>query len=113
MLIGKKALIMILTSFTSTTPALLLSLAVALLAGLLMSRVVKLIKLPAVTGYLIAGILIGPMVLGRLGINGLGMVEGEPTALEPLSQLALGFIAFAMGNEFRLSQLKQIGQPEL
>jgi Kef-type K+ transport system membrane component KefB len=101
---------MILTAFTSTTPALLLSLAIALLAGLLMSRVVKLIKLPAVTGYLIAGILIGPMVLGQLGINGLGMIEGEPKALEPLSQLALGFIAFAMGNEFRLAHLKSIGK---
>ena len=101
---------MILTSFTSTTPTLLLSLAVALLAGLLMSRVVKIIKLPAVTGYLIAGIIIGPMVLGRANINGLGIVEGELDALQPLSQLALGFIAFAMGNEFRLAHLKNIGK---
>ena len=96
--------------FVSTTSSLLLSLSIALLAGLLMSRVVKIIKLPAVTGYLIAGIIIGPMVLGRLGINGLGFIEGEPDALAPLSQLALGFIAFAMGNEFRLAHLKNIGK---
>ena len=101
---------MILTSFTSTTPALLLSLAVALLAGLLMSRVVKIFKLPAVTGYLIAGIIIGPMILGSFGVSGLGIVDGELEALKPLSELALGFIAFAMGNEFRLAHLKEIGK---
>ena len=97
-------------NFTATTSTLLLSLAIALLAGLLLSRVVKLIKLPAVTGYLIAGILIGPALLGGLNIDGLGITEGELDGLKVLSELALGFIAFAMGNEFRLSQLKQIGK---
>jgi Kef-type K+ transport system membrane component KefB len=75
-----------------------------------MSRVVKIIKLPAVTAYLIAGILIGPMLLGRFNIDGLGITESELSGLKILSELALGFIAFAMGNEFRLSQLKKIGK---
>ena len=89
----------------------LLSIAVALTAGLLLSRVVKLIKLPAVTGYLIAGILIGPYCLGRLGIPGLGFPTHEAvTSLDVISQVALGFIAFAIGNEFRLSQLKKTGR---
>ena len=50
----------------------LLVISVALSAGLFMSRVVKPLKLPAVTGYLVAGILIGPYCLGLLGIKGLG-----------------------------------------
>ena len=89
----------------------LLSIAVALMAGLLLSRVVKPLKLPAVTGYLIAGILIGPYCLGRLEIPGLGFASHEDvTALGVISQVALGFIAFAIGNEFRLSQLKKTGR---
>ena len=96
--------------FVSTTSSVLLSLSIALLAGLLMSRVVKFLKLPAVTAYLIAGILIGPMLLGRLNVDGLGIIESQLDGLKILSELALGFIAFAMGNEFRLSQLKKIGK---
>lgn len=89
----------------------LLSIAVALFAGLMMSRVVKPLKLPAVTGYLIAGLLIGPFVLGRLGIEGIGFTSlASVEALKPISEVALGFIAFAIGNEFRLSQLKAIGK---
>ena len=95
---------------TFTTSSLLLSLSIALLAGLLMSRVVKIFKLPAVTGYLIAGILVGPMLLGSLKIDGIGITENELEGLKILSELALGFIAFAMGNEFRLTQLKKIGK---
>jgi len=89
----------------------LLSIAIALIAGLLVSRVVKVLKLPAVTGYLIAGVLIGPYCLGRLGVPGLGFADHEAiTAMNVMSQVALGFIAFAIGNEFRLSQLKKIGR---
>ena len=89
----------------------LLSLAVALFAGLMMSRVVKLFKLPAVTGYLIAGILIGPYCLGALGVRGLGFVDMENIkTYSLLSETALGFIAFLIGNEFRLSQLKKTGK---
>lgn len=89
----------------------LLSIAIALAAGLALSRVVKLIKLPAVTGYLIAGILIGPYCLGLLGIPGLGFISSENVhSFSIISDVALGFIAFAIGNEFRISQLKAIGK---
>lgn len=90
---------------------MLLSVAVALFAGLMLSRVVKPLKLPAVTGYLIAGLLIGPFVLGRLGVSGIGFTSLEAvSALKPISEVALGFIAFAIGNEFRLTQLRAIGR---
>ena len=82
----------------------------ALAAGLFMTRPAKKLGLPAVTAYLVAGILIGPYCLGRLGIEGLGFVSAESVqALGLFSDVALGFIAFAIGNEFRLSQLKKIG----
>ena len=82
----------------------------ALAAGLFMTRPAKKLGLPAVTAYLVAGILIGPYCLGRLGIEGLGFVSSESVqALGLFSDVALGFIAFAIGNEFRLSQLKKIG----
>lgn len=89
----------------------LLSIAIALSAGLLMSRVVKPLKLPAVTGYLIAGILIGPYCLGQLGLSGIGFVNHtEVSSLSVMNDMALGFIAFAIGDEFRLSQLKHTGK---
>ncbi|MBS5678824.1 MAG: cation:proton antiporter [Clostridiales bacterium] len=89
----------------------LLSIAVALCAGLLVSRFVKPLKLPAVTGYLIAGILIGPYCLGKLGVPGLGFpTTADVKALSLFNDVALGFIAFAIGNEFRLSQLRQTGK---
>ncbi len=94
---------------------ILLSISVALFAGLLMTRVLKPFGLPAVTGYLIAGILIGPYCLGYLGdylgIIGLGFTSGEYLKeFGIISDVALGFIAFSIGNEFRLKQLKQIGK---
>ncbi len=90
---------------------ILLSIAVALLAGLLMSRAVKPFGLPAVTGYLIAGLLIGPYCLGKLGIEGIGFVSMDyVNRLGVISDVALGFIAFSIGNEFRLSQLKKTGK---
>lgn len=90
---------------------ILLALSLSLLAGLLLSRLAKLAQLPAVTAYLIAGILIGPYVLGKLGVKGLGFTslhDVEKFAL--ISEVALGFIAFSIGNEFRLAQLKKIGK---
>ena len=89
----------------------ILAISVALIMGLLMTRVLKSLKLPDVTAYLIAGVLIGPYVLGRLNIPGVGFVstsDVEQYAL--ISNVALGFIAFTIGNEFRLSQLKNIGR---
>lgn len=95
----------------SASIQLLFSVAVALAAGLLMSRAAKKLSLPAVTGYLVAGILIGPYCLGRLGVPSLGFVSAESVAaMDIMSQVALGFIAFSIGNEFRISQLKKIGK---
>ena len=89
----------------------LLSLSIALLTGLMLSRLAKLAKLPAVTAYLIAGILIGPYCLGAFGVKGLGFVNmHDIETYSIISDVALGFIAFSIGNEFRLSQLKKIGK---
>ncbi len=90
---------------------ILLSLSVALFAGLMLSRLAKLVKLPAVTAYLVAGILIGPYCLGALGVEGIGFTSMDSIkTYRLLSDTALGFIAFSIGNEFRLSQLKRIGK---
>ena len=90
---------------------MLLSLSVALFAGLMLSRPAKMLKLPAVTAYLVAGILVGPYVLGQLGIPGLGFVSmADIKTYSLLSDVALGFIAFSIGNEFRLATLKQTGR---
>ena len=90
---------------------ILICLAVCLIAGLLMSRLAKVLKLPAVTAYLIAGLILGPFCLGRLGIPGFGFQSLENVeSYKIISQVALGFIAFAMGNEFRLAQLKSMGK---
>ena len=89
----------------------LLLLAVALFAGLLMTRLFVKLHLPDVTAYLVAGILIGPCVLGRLGLPGLGFnTPKQVDSLSMISDVALGFIAFAIGHEFRLSALKQTGK---
>ena len=91
----------------------LLSTAFALLAGLMMTRLFKRIGggLPDVTSFLIAGVLIGPYVLGRLQVPGLGFATFEEIdQVTVLSNVALGFIAFDIGNEFRLSQLKKTGR---
>ncbi len=88
----------------------LICLAVALIGGLMMSRLTKLLKLPAVTAYLVAGLLMGPFCLGALGVPGMGFNSlAQVEGLSILTQTALGFIAFAIGNEFRLSQLKSMG----
>lgn len=92
------------------TASIFLSLSIALLAGLLLSRLAKKVQLPAVTAYLVSGVLIGPFVLGKLGIPGIGISADQIEGFGIISDLALGFIAFAMGNEFRLSQLKKIGK---
>ena len=104
---------------------ILVSLSISMLAGLLMSRLAKLLKLPAVTAYLVAGIIVGPFMLGALNFDFLGsglthlgfspedfgLVGNEKnSALELISDVALGFIAFAIGNEFRVHELKTIGK---
>ena len=108
---------------------ILLSLSIALFAGLMMTRACKPFGLPAVTGYLVAGIIVGPYCLGQLseyvmqlGVNngnenlmqlgqGLGFSSHEYVEkFKILSEAALGFIAFTIGNEFRLGTLKKIGK---
>lgn len=92
---------------------MLICLSIALIAGLLMSRLAKAVNLPAVTSYLVAGLLLGPFVLGRLGLSGLGIGFGSLEQVEgygAVTQVALGFIAFVIGNEFRLSSLRSMGQ---
>ena len=89
----------------------LLAVGVAVIAGLMLTRLFTRLKLPDVTAYLVAGVLIGPWVLGRLGVPGLGLSTAEEVdKLEFLSDIALGFIAFAIGSEFRLSKLREIGK---
>ena len=91
---------------------LLIQISVCLIAGLMMSRIAKLLNLPAVTAYLVAGLLLGPFCIGALGLSGVGIGFGSLEAvgsLDLISQAALGFIAFTIGNEFRLAQLKQMG----
>ena len=94
---------------------MLICLSLALIAGLLMSRAAKAVRLPAVTAYLLTGLLLGPFFLGRLGLSrfGFGFGFGSLAAVEGygiLTQVALGFIAFVIGNEFRLSALKHMGR---
>ena len=91
----------------------LIPMSIALVAGLLMTRVFKKLHLnfPDVTAFLIAGLAIGPYGLGSLHIGGLGFSSLEAVNdLSVISSVALGFIAFAIGNEFRLSQLKETGR---
>ncbi len=102
---------------------ILLSLSIGLLVGLLLSRLAKKLGLPAVTAYLVAGILVGPFLLGDLSVdapflresgfaNGIhfGFSEDDLDAFKIISEVALGFIAFSIGNEFRLSDLKKNGK---
>ena len=90
--------------------SILLSVSIAVMAGLLMTRIFKPLRLPSVTSYLIAGVLIGPYILGRLHIQGLGFVSSDAVSqMGLISEVALGFIAFSIGNEFRLEELRETG----
>ena len=92
----------------------LLNISVAMFAGLMLTRLGNKLKLPDVTAYLVAGVLIGPCVIGALHIPGLGFSSfDELEALGAISDVALGFIAFSIGNEFRLSQLRETGRQAL
>ncbi len=92
----------------------LLSLSVAIFAGLMMTRVLNRWHLPDVTAYLFAGLRIGPFFLGRFAIPGVGFSSyDELHGLGLISDIALGFIAFSIGNEFRLSQLRETGRQAL
>ena len=89
----------------------ILSVAFALIFGLLFTRVTNKLKLPDVTAYLISGVLIGPYCLGALGIEGLGFTSAHSLeVLGFIANVALGFIAFAIGDEFRIENLKKTGK---
>ena len=97
-----------------TTIQTLLSIAVCMFAGLMMTRALKRLHLPDVTAYLIAGVLIGTYCIGRFVIGGFSF--GFNNEIAPvgsftiISDIALGFIAFDIGNEFRLKDLKHTGK---
>ena len=89
----------------------LLAIGIAMFAGLLLSRIVSRLNLPDVTSYLIAGVLVGPLVLGRLGVPGLGFTSFHfVESLGLVCDAALGFIAFSIGSEFRVSALRKTGR---
>lgn len=79
-----------------------INLALMIFIGMALGRLVKKIKLPNVTGYLLAGLLLGPSVLGILNDDFLNSVS-------VISDAALGFIAFSIGNEFKISYFKRVG----
>lgn len=85
---------------------MLIVLAVAMVCGLAASRGARALKLPNVTAFLVAGLLIGPSVLGIIN-------KEQTESLAIISQAALGFIAFSIGSEFKLAHLKQIGKAPL
>ena len=80
----------------SSSATILISLSVALLSGLLLSRLAKLVRLPAITAYLVAGVLIGPYILGAFAVPGLGITHSQIAGFGIISDLALGFIAFSI-----------------
>ena len=89
----------------------LLAIGVAMFAGLFLSRLTSKFNLPDVTSYLVAGVLIGPLCLGLLGIDGLGFKSFEfVEEMVLLNDVALGFIAFSIGSEFRISALRKTGR---
>ncbi len=89
----------------------LFSIGIAMFAGLLLTRLTKRFNLPDVTSYLVAGLLVGPLALGALGIPSLGFSSfAFVEEMGLVCDVALGFIAFSIGNEFRLEALKKIGR---
>lgn len=83
--------------------SILFYLAIIVLTGILMARILDRVKLPNVTGYLIAGLIIGPSVLGIIPKNLI-------SEFSIISEVALGFIAYSIGNELSVSHLKQMSK---
>ena len=92
-------MILLSASATSDVAMIIIDIAIILLAGLIMGRLAEKIKIPAVTGYLVAGLVIGPV---------LGLVK-DLEHYHIISNIALGFIAFQVGNELWLGKLKKTG----
>lgn len=87
---------------TSISLNTFLNLGIMIFMGLIIGRLMKFIKLPNVTGYLLAGLLLGPSALGLLS-------ENFVAEISIISDCALGFIAFSIGNEFKISYFKRVG----
>lgn len=81
---------------------ILLDLAIMIFSGMFLGRMAKHLKLPNVTGYLVAGLLIGPSVFGILS-------EDFVSSIGIISDVSLGFIAFSIGNEFKITYFKRVG----
>lgn len=81
----------------------ILIVALSLLFGIIFNRITKFLHLPNVTGYLIAGLLIGPFGLNIIDKSSL-------SSLEFITTISLGFIAFAIGEEFKLDSIRKIGK---
>lgn len=81
---------------------ILLALSIAFAMGLFFSRLIRYIHLPNVTAYLLAGLVVGPYVLGVF-------TPEMNSDLAIISDVALGFIAYSIGSEFKLSYLREIG----
>ena len=81
----------------------LISLALMIFGGMLFGRIAKRFKLPNVTGYIVAGLLLGPSVFGIVSEDFLGDIS-------IISDVSLGFIAFSIGNEFKISYFKRVGR---
>ena len=86
----------------STVAQIIISVAAMLLSGYLMTRITRLLKLPNVTAYIIAGILIGPYCLNVIPQK---VTEG----MDFIADIALAFIAFGTGEFFKFSTLKKNG----
>ena len=80
----------------------ILGVALAMVFGLILNRIMKLFNLPNVTGYLIAGVLVGPYCINLLNAENLSDVSF-------ISTVALGFIAFSIGGEFKIDAIKRLG----
>ena len=72
-------------------------------AGLIMGKAASYLKLPHITGYLIAGVIIGPSILNLVP-------HIETSKMPIISEIALGFIAYSIGSEFNFSNLKETGK---
>ena len=89
----------------------ILCIALALFVGLLSSRLMKVLRLPNVTGYLLSGILFGPYVLGKfIGGWSIDNPETSINAIKWISDIALGFIAFTIGCSFKKEAIRRVGK---
>ena len=90
--------------------------AILLCVALFSTRVVRILKLPNVTGYIVTGIIMGPFVFGLL-FNGFtydgikeGIIYKHVNTINWVSSVALGFIAFSIGTSFKKATIKALGK---